>query len=235
MTELTCKNIYGSGIKKTLSSREKNGDFKCNSDVNIANRELEDLINSYGIRTRSAVAAAALYLTNYQNNVVYQWGGKYLHKGLNPKWGCDSHTMEHNGRLVCTTVTGTDTCAAGLDCTGFTSWAFFQAGFDKEIIRQSSQSTGSWGNFNASKHKYAFSSANLALANQIKPGDLVWREGHVGMVIGVDADTIQIANEIGPIIVQINKKSNGSCISGQAGFTHFVLFDDFYNMYGSNT
>ncbi len=234
-TELTCKNVYGSGIKTTLTSKNKNGNFSCNSNVNEANAELESIINSYGERTRSAVAAAALFLTNYKYNIVYQWGGKYMKKGLNPEWGCSKHTTEHNGRLVCTTTTGPDTCAAGLDCTGFTSWAFFQAGFDKSIIRGSSQSTGSWGNFNASKHKYAFSNANLELANQIKPGDLVWREGHVGIVIGVDEKTIQIANEIGPIIVQINNKSNGACISGQAGFTHFVLFDEFYNMYGSNT
>ena len=190
--DITCKNIYGMAFKVTKTKSEKLGYAKCNTNVVEANMELENIIQSYGEKTRSAVAAAALFLTNY------------------------------------------NTCEAGLDCTGYTSWAFFQAGFDKSILRTSSQSTGMWGNFNASKHKYAFSSNNLALANQIKPGDLVWREGHVGIVIGVSDDELQIANEIGPIIVQTNKKSNGASTSGQAGFTHFVLFDEFYNMYGSN-
>ena len=235
VSELVCKNIYGSGIKTTLKVSEHSGYFKCNSDVTEANKELDDIVKSYGEKTRSAVAAAALFLTNYKYNVAYQWGGKYMKKGLNPEWGCSKYTSIHNGRLVCTKETGSNSCEAGLDCTGFTSWAFVQAGFDPSIIRESSQSTGSWGNFNASRHKYAFSSSNLAMANQIKPGDLVWREGHVGIVIGVSDKTIQIANELGPIIVQINNKSNGACISGQAGFTHFVLFDEFYNMYGSNT
>ncbi len=233
--DITCKNIYGKAFKVTRSKSEKLGYAKCNTDVTLANIELEKIIQSYGERTRSAVAAAALFLTNYDYSISYQWGGKYLKKGLNPEWGCAKHTVRHNDKLVCTNVTGSDTCEAGLDCTGYTSWAFFQAGFDKSILRTSSQSTGMWGNFNASKHKYAFSSSNLHLAEQIKPGDLVWREGHVGIVIGVSADELQIANEIGPSIVQTNKKVNGASTSGQAGFTHFVLFDEFYNMYGSNT
>ena len=235
VSEILCKNVSDTGFKNIKSKNEKLGYAKCNTDVNNANIELENIIKSYGERTRSAVVAAAVFLANYNYSISYQWGGKYLKKGINPEWGCSKHTQEHNGRLVCTKQTGSDTCEAGLDCTGYTSWAFFQAGFDKSILRTSSQSTGMWGSFNASKHKYAFSSNNLAIANQIKPGDLVWREGHVGIVIGVSDDELQIANEIGPIIVQTNKKINGVGTSGQAAFTHFVLFDEFYNMYGSNT
>lgn len=234
-SEIACKNVYGMGFKNIKPKDEKLGYAKCNTDVMAANIELEELMQSYGERSRSAVAAAALYLANYNYSIGYQWGGKYLKKGLNPEWGCSKFTMEHNDKLVCTHTTGADTCEAGLDCTGYTSWAFIQAGFDKSIIRTSSQSEGMWGEFNAIKHKYAFSKANLEIAKQIKPGDIVWREGHVGIVIGVNEDTVQIANEIGPIIVQTNKKSNGASTSGQAAFTHFVLFDDFYTMYGSNT
>ncbi len=234
-SEIKCNNVYGLGFKNPLPNKEKMGYFKCNSDVQTANIKLDELMQSYGERTRSSVAAAALFLADYNYSVQYQWGGKYLQKGLNPEWGCSSHTEPHDGELVCTKVTGGDTCERGLDCTGYTSWAFFQAGFDKSVIRTSSQSEGMWGNFNAKKHKYAFNSSNRAIAEMIKPGDLVWREGHVGIVIGVDADTLQIANELGPIIVQTNRKSDGESTSGQAAFTHFVLFDDFYNMYGSNT
>lgn len=234
-SEIKCNNVYGLGFKNPLPNKQKLGYVKCNSDIQAANIKLDELMQSYGERSRSAVAAAALFLADYDYSIPYQWGGKYLKKGLNPEWGCDAHTELHNNELVCTKVTGSNSCERGLDCTGYTSWAFFQAGFDKSIIRTSSQSTDNWGNFNAGKHKYAFNSSNRAMAELIKPGDLVWREGHVGIVIGVDAETLQIANELGPIIVQTNKKSNGESTSGQAAFTHFVLFDDFYNMYGSNT
>ena len=236
-TDITCKNVYGLGYKSIKPSSEKLGNAKCNTDINDANRQLEELMQSYGEKTRSAVAAAALFLTNYNYNIEYQWGGKYLKKGLNPEWGCAKYTMlTDKNELKCGTVinSGSQICNAGLDCTGFTSWAFFQAGFDKSIIRTSSQSTALWGNFNASKYKYAFSSSNIFYANQIKPGDLVWSEGHVGIVIGVDENTVQIANEPGPIGTTIIKKTGGR-VSGNWYFTHFVLFDEFYKMYGSNT
>ena len=235
VTEITCQSGIDIGFKDVRSKSDKLGYAVCKTDTSKADQELEKIIQSYGEKTRSAVVAAALFLANYDYSISYQWGGKYLKKGLNPEWGCSKFTMEHNGRLVCTHTTGADTCEGGLDCTGFTSWAFIQAGFDKSIIRTSKQSEAMWGDFNAIKHRYAFNNNNQGFIDQIKPGDIIHRDGHVGMIIGVDDDKLQVAEMLGPIMVNEYSKTTGNSLGKQARFTDFVLFDDFYNMYGSNT
>lgn len=237
-TDMKCKASYGTGFR-TINTTEngtvkgKDGYIVCGTNISKANQELDELMQSYGYRTRDAVVAAALYLTNYKYQIPYFWGGGYSGKGLNPKWGCrQSHSIEHN----CSKPLASDNsyCEWGLDCTGFTAWAFYQAGFTKDIVRVYGQDRSTWGNFDAAKHKYAFTT-NQDKVNLIKPGDIVWREGHVGMVIGVDSTSLQIVSMLGPLIVQVNSKANGKTIStNQKSFTHFVLMDDYFKMYGNS-
>ena len=226
-TDIPCQAKYTMEFKDIVPNSEKSEYFNCKMDVSADNFELDNMIKAYGEKTRDAVAAAALYLTNYKYKIAYSWGGKHLEKGLNTNWGCRTSVVKDQ----CTKSLGGNTCELGLDCTGFTSWAFYQAGFDKSIIRTSSQSTGNWGNFDALKHRYSFRN-NQDMVDLIKPGDIVHTEGHVGIVIGVSSDTLQVANEVGPIMVTIIKKSNGNSINSQHSFDNFVLFDDYFTMYG---
>lgn len=228
-TDIKCKSEYGTGFRNIPNN--KSGYIVCGTSVTKESQELDQLMQSYGYKTRWAVAAAGTYLVSYKYNIPYFWGGKYVKKGFNPEWGCRHKVY---GKVVCSKEMGGEYCQWGLDCTGFTSWAFAQAGFDYNIIRQDKQSEGKWGNFNALSHRFKFSSANMAYANQIKPGDIVHKEGHVGLVIGVSADTIQVAEMRGPILIDIIKKSNGASINGQSNFTNFVLMEDFYKMYGNS-
>ena len=231
--EITCKKKMGSSIKSINTT--KSTYIKCNSSLDNDNKTLDDNIKSFGYKTRDSVVYSALYLANYDKRIAYQWGGKYQHKGLNPNWGCKKEVSLHDGRLICARELSSSTCEAGLDCTGFTAWAFVQAGFSPDIIRTSSQSTGMWGNFNAKSHKYAFNKNNLDYINKIQIGDLVWREGHVAMVIGIGNDSLQIVNAKLNIDVQKISKYTGKSIDGPSNnFTHFVLFEDFYKMYGAS-
>ena len=200
----------------------------CNSDWSKYNKELSEEIKQVGYKTRDAVAYAATYLAKFDYLVAYSWGGKSLDIGLNPKWGCEVDVTKE----VCTKKTGTNRCIYGMDCTGYTAWAFAQAGFDRSILRTSSQSTGNWGNFNASKHKYSFK-GNQDKVHLIKPGDIVHTEGHVGIVIGTSSTQLKVANMTDGIKITYLNKTNGNSVNGGKSFDNFVLFDDFFAMYGN--
>lgn len=205
----------------------------CHNDWSSYNTELANLVQEYGPKTRDAVAGSADYLAKFPYKIAYSWGGKSSKPGINPEWGCSKHTRRtDSGKLLCTKETGNDNCIYGNDCTGYTAWAYTNAGFDPSIIRTSNQSEGKWGNFNAAKHKYSFS-GNQDKVNQIKPGDIVWTEGHVGIVIGTDDTRLKVANQTGGIIITFISKKNGRSLNGQRSFTHFVLMDDFFEMYGN--
>ena len=237
-TDFKCKSEYGTAFRKIDVTDNghilnKSGWIVCGTSVSAASRELDDLMQSYGYKTRDAVAAAAVYLATYKYNIPYFWGGKTTQKGFDINWGCRrNHKTEHN----CSKPMASDNsyCEYGLDCAGFTRWCFIQAGFDTNILRGEEQSEGKWGNFDAKAHRYDFNSGNQYYINQIKPGDIVHRPGHVGMVIGVDNEYIQVAEMKGPILIDVIRKSNGTSINSQSNFTDFVLFDDFYKEYGNS-
>lgn len=226
-TNLTCRvnklvdnNMENITLSNTLTP--------CNSNWSKENQELSSAINRIGYKTRDAVVYAATYLAGFKYKVAYSWGGKSLDIGLNPRWGCEVDVVKE----TCTKVTGTNRCIYGMDCTGYTAWAFAQAGFDKSILRTSSQSTGMWGNFNASTHKYSFT-RNQDKVNLIKPGDIVHTEGHVGMVIGTNSTQLKVANMVDGVKITYISKTNGKSVNGGRSFDNFVLFDDFFTMYGN--
>ena len=204
----------------------------CHNDWSSYNRELANLVLEYGPKTRDAVAASDEYLAKFPFMIAYSWGGKSKAPGINSEWGCSKGTSLHDGKLVCTKVTGDSTCIYGMDCTGYTAWAYINAGFDPSIIRTSEQSEGRWGNFIARQHRYTFR-GNPDKVAQIKPGDIVHKPGHVGIVIGTDETRIKVANMVGGIIITYLNKSNGASLNHQQSFEDFVLMDEFFEMYGN--
>ena len=200
----------------------------CNNNWTNYNNELDAKIREFGYRTRDAVAYAADYLAKFDYMVAYSWGGKYLQKGINPSWGCETTVTKE----VCSKSVGSFKCIYGMDCTGYTSWAFIQAGFPSNILRTSSQSTGNWGGFNAKSYKYSFANSQDKV-DLIKPGDIVHTEGHVGIVIGTSNDLLKVANMHDGIRISYINKSNGRSTNGDKSFDNFVLFDKFFEMYGA--
>ena len=241
-TDIKCYSEYGLGFRNIPVASNggilnKEGFIKCGTSVSAENRELKELVNSYGYKTRWAVAAAAEYLARYKYDIGYFWGGKYIKEGLNPEWGCrKTHSTDHK----CTKPMARDysSCEWGLDCTGLVLWAYAQAGFTKEEMRTDDLSGGRWGGtsgkFIAKEHRYQFSDANMYYANQIKPGDIVAvPRKHVGLVIGVSDDKIQIVEMLGPIFVSTLDKRTGRSLNGQGSFGYFVLMDDYFKIYGN--
>ena len=218
--------VFDTGFKPVNYSKIRW--YPCGNDISQANQDLQNIIKTYGAGSRAAVAMAATYLANYKYDIQYYWAGKYDQLGFNPSWGCPTNYFEQQ---ICSVKIGSTQCQMGLDCTGFTKWAYINGGFPANIIPRSGQESAAWGDFAASKHLYQF--GNSQATAYIKPGDLVAvPNSHVGIVIGVDGSRVQIAHESGGIKITTVLKSTGKSIDGNGDFTHFVLMDEFYKTYG---
>lgn len=124
--------------------------------------------NEYDIPEREAVVNAAVSL---MGKVHYFWGGKYEGIGPDPTWG-ELKTVTDGG----SPNTGKE-LPWGLDCSGFVTWAFIQAGYSAGEVGH-----GTWFQWNASEE--------ISLSD-IRPGDLVFANeypgsssNHVGICIG---------------------------------------------------
>lgn len=236
-TDIKCKAELSDGyrdvpIDANGTIQNKSGFFVCGTNTTKENQELANLMKAYGYKTRGAVAMAATYLANYKYKISYFWGGKPGDIGFHKDWGCrKSHKTDHN----CTHPLASDksVCEYGLDCAGLVKWSYIQAGFDKSTVRGEDTTTHKWGNFNPKPHVYRFSS-NRAYADQIKPGDIVHKPGHVGIVIGVDKDTVQVAEMVMyGIDISILKKDTGQSTTHRNDFPEFLLMDEYFKMYGN--
>ena len=119
-------------------------------------------VNTTVKATRSELVAKAMTLVD---RVPYFWGGKYPQKGENPAWGTDKKVTASGSRTTGKTI------KYGLDCSGFLEWVFYQFGYDGFIGKNS------LGQINSIK---AISKSEL------KPGDIGWQSGHIGIYVGND-------------------------------------------------
>ena len=237
-TDISCNMELSEGFRDVPidefgTIQNKIGWITCGTDVSKDSQELDELVRSYGYKTRGAVAMAATYLANYKYRIPYFWGGKPADKGINTKWGCrQKHSTNHN----CTKALASDYsyCEYGLDCGGLVKWSYIQAGFDPSIVRGEDIVTFKWGNFNPKGHVYNFNSNNRVYADQLKPGDIVHKPGHIGIIIGVDKDTLQVAEmQMYSIAISIIKKDNGQTTTKRNSFSEFLLMDEYFKMYGN--
>lgn len=188
--------------------------------------ELEERISAAGYQTRCAVAAAAQYLTiDFPYWISYGFGQYYCPNGISENWCGDSR---------------------GLDCNSFIAWAYRQGGFAIKKGTRSPTWQGSGAPFET--EKIPFNVANCARIQEIvKPGDIVARTGHKGIVIGVEEGRLQIAQEnlypYGLEICYINpcsgtgrgleiKASDGEKHACN-GFTELWSMDNFFDYYTS--
>ena len=133
--------------------------------------------NEYSSGEERAVVEAAVSLVG---KVHYFWGGKYDGIGPDPAWG-ELREVTSEGSAT----TGEER-PWGLDCSGFVTWAFIQAGFGPADIGH-----GTWNQW------YASEQIDLG---DIRPGDLVFansypgnRGNHIGICIGfIDGEAVAV-------------------------------------------
>lgn len=158
-----------------------------NSSVEAWNEKVKNEVQKAGFATREGVVAAAATLVNglhyeYDIALPYEWGGKY-NSGLNPNWGSKKETVTDKGNKF---------YYAGLDCSGFTTWSLFNGGFSYDVEDSYHQRT--WG---TEKNFDEYTA---------RPGDLLWKEGHIALVVDAQPDHYLIAEAV----------SNGVMISKYA-------------------
>ncbi len=203
-------------------------------------RVLEYLIEEAGYRSRAAAVEAARFLTlrfPYKLNYFYENGrleedhydvdgeGRYYHKGLylSPYkqraisqdeeaqyWGSEIYEWE------------TDTYSPnGLDCSGFITWALYNAGYD-------------CGDIGAGPAPNVFDLSDLGekrritaeSLDEIRNGDLLSANGHIAMLIGMKDGEYYVAESNYGIDVRVISYTKEELI--RTSFTHWVDMDEFY-------
>lgn len=142
---------------------------------------------SGGIGTRSAVVAAATYLSE-EEEIPYFWGGKYSEKGVNTKWNTQQPIPSSGSDIQFEGVNW----PYGLDCSGFVTWAIINGGYQMDVSY-----TGAYLDY-IKPITYTFNVDNLK-SGKIKAGDLLYRDGHIAIITELDnlKGTIKVAEEKG--------------------------------------
>lgn len=168
--------------------------MKCNTytaqDTARLDAQLRQVVVEAGAGTRAGVVAAARFLVGGLDYKLPYEGGKYYQKsGLNigqsNAWGCSG---------------------SGLDCYSFVAWARAQNGLPDD------------GFYNGTKYSTASEIANIRVGDYLltpcsssscKNGNKI---NHIGLVIGVDASSIYVAEEktagVDALVVTRIDKSN---------------------------
>lgn len=135
--------------------------------------------------------------------VDYFWGGKSYDIGFDERWGSNMEVTS-----VGSSSSGT-VKPYGLDCSGFISWVFINAGIPIEAIGDGT--TNQWN------------TSTLITEIQAKEGDLVFlavpntiKTNHIGIIVGRD-------EEGNILVVHSSSKNNGVYINtvDEVGFKYF--------------
>lgn len=250
-------------ISKPYYQDKKKEIIPCNqyskSEAELLDKLLAFKINESGFKTRAGAVEAARFLTLefkyripyfYENGRVHPSGvhyadgeGRYYKVGLylddskkddiiasyrGPAiWGCPLTNLEpapEYGYIMGAKKPN------GLDCSGFISWALKNAGFDP-------------GDIGAGDSEYPYQMTKLGefvsltpeliKSGKIRTGDLINYWGHIGMIIGIDDDSIYVAESLPNLGGAVAKRYLKSNIRNT--FTHVVLMDKYYEKDGNLT
>jgi len=221
-----------------------------NEENEIIDSYLKYYISKAGYHTRAGAVEAARFLTLNFPYKIYYFGengrlttngidgeGRYYHKGLyladdktkditksssTPKcWSCLLPVGETNIGLN------------GLDCSGFITWALYNAGYDVGDIGA--------GPDDISKDLMdigVVKKNDISIYNQINVGDLVHNseiDGHIGMIVGIDNSNFYVAEAL------MWRGENGVVITPHSyelfatTWPEVILMDDFYKADGDLT
>lgn len=227
----------------------------CNRYTEDESDLLEDIllyrINEAGMNTRAGAVAAARFLSlEFPYRITYflengrlitngtrtyaDGEGRYYHKGLflsekkfkdlkansyGPAiWGCEMYNA----------VTFKNT-RNGLDCSGYVSWALYNAGFDvgdggagiNEAITNDLDDLG---------EKVPATKESID-SGKVKVGDLIGRYGHIGIIIGMDDEYIYIAEALDDDLHILSVKPDKI----RNNWTYIALMDRVYKEDGNLT
>lgn len=221
------------------------------SEAELLDEILKYDIESVGYGTRAGVVAAARFLSlkfPYKINYYFENGrlnssrrkhidgeGRYYHKGLylsKSKYG----TLEENASTGEPKIWGCDLYANytktysknGLNCSGFVSWVLLNGGFDVGDLGAGSTEELDFTDLGKKVD------LNLDVINKsIKVGDLVGRDGHIGIIIGIDEEKVYIAESYIPNLKV--REFTYQELDKSYEFDYVMLMDDVYKNNGKLT
>ena len=199
--------ITGFEIPFDINGSDNRLFLKCNSytdqEVEILNKEFDHAIES-APTTRGKVTAAAIFMVGLNFSVPYAYEvttpgyelvARYTRKGFflrsfeengysHPAWGCNVMRVPNSHPAV---KNLSDIYANGLHCSSFVSWCLYNGGAAEASMLNK---------IFASQYRNFPGSTEISLAQGamlIEPGDLLWFEGHVAIVIGIIKDKVIFA------------------------------------------
>lgn len=220
------------------------------SEAQLLDNLLAYRINEAGENTRAGAVAAARFLAlefPYRIHYFYENGrlitaggrsfvdgeGRYYHKGLylskdkydslaksayGPQmWGCSMYSKVTKRKSP-----------NGLDCSGYVSWALYNAGFDvgdggAGINLDRDTDLDDLG------EKLKITKENLA-SKRVKVGDLLSTYGHIGILIGMDEEHYYIAESLTNDIHVLTMTESELL---KSDWLQFILLDDVYKEDGN--
>lgn len=144
--------------------------------------KVSNIINKYGLGNIDSAAARSSYGEQTDTDNGYEQGNQN-----SPGRKVLSKAKTAVGKPY--TWGGTDPFGNGSDCSGFTDWAYTQAGYDIPGRLTSSSLVANPGSHNLREIP----------RDQMQPGDVLWRSGHVGMLLDVDGSTIEANGKRGEV------------------------------------
>ena len=231
-------------------------------DADLIDKMLFDRIDEAGYQTRAGVVAAARFATlefSYRIHYFYENGrlnnyapyhhvdgeGRYYHRGmylneskfneLDPNgnfvgpatWGCDLLNFTDWGPWV----SGRE-YPNGLDCSGFTTWALLNGGFDIGDI-----GAGVEGDHYALTDLGTRVNITDELMNsgRVKVGDLIGLDGHMAILAGWDNDNYYIAESLNTTKGVVMTVVPRSKLVHNSIYKYIILMDSVYKKDGNLT
>ncbi len=223
----------------------------CYSDEenDLLDEVLRYKIEEAGYLTRAGAVAAARFLLlqfPYKLAYFYENGrlsgngtladgeGRYYHKGLylspsrlddidqsvsGPQiWGCSLYESKRETLIE-----------NGLDCSGFISWALYNAGYECGDL--GSGPVDSIEDLSDLGKKVCLKDL---IVEELQTGDLVGMDGHIGMIIGMDVENIYVGEAYWVKDLQVRVYSREDFLN-RSEWEYVILMDDYYLESGNLT
>lgn len=223
-------------------------------EAHLLDEILEERVNEAGLKTRAGVVAAARFITlefkykipYFLENGRYQktgfseaidGEGRFYHKGLYlskdkfeiikrskrkpAMWGETLYEYS-NSRYM----------KNGLDCSGFVTWALYNGGFEPGDI---GAGPNEWYTTLPDLGKSQNITLDLLKSGQVKAGDLIGWNGHIGLIIGIDENNIYTADTIYYSKGLVATKYTLEEMAYKSYFTHIYDMSEYYAEDGNYT
>lgn len=112
----------------------------------------------------------------------------------------------------------------GLTCSGFVTWTLINGGFD---IGDSGAGNTYRDDDVGDLGENIPITKELMQSGKVKVGDIIGRDGHVAIIIGLDETNIYIAESL-PSTVRVVTLTKYDGLIQSTNFTYIILMDDIY-------